>query len=270
MSHRTQTRYWIVLALTIGFGLVILRSGPLAQRLSQWQYERTKPAIDQLPESASTTAAVVTPSLTETPPSAAPAAAEPAPIPPALNRSVSFTSQAPTGNWDEHHEEYCEEASALMVGRFFQSRPIANIADAEAGLLALEQWQIEHFGYFQSTTAAETAQMIADVYDIDATVVDDVSSDSIKQALADGALVVLPTAGRLLHNPYYKQPGPIYHMLVIKGFTADDQFITNDPGTKRGADYVYSSATLLAAVGDYNQNNPEAGAQVMIVVRPNE
>ena len=41
-------------------------------------------------------------------------------------------------------------------------------------------------------------------------------------------------------------------MLVIKGYDAEtDQFITNDPGTRRGAGYRYAAAALFAAINDY-------------------
>jgi hypothetical protein len=41
-------------------------------------------------------------------------------------------------------------------------------------------------------------------------------------------------------------------MLVIKGYDeTQDQFITNDPGTKRGADYRYKTDILISALRDY-------------------
>ena len=36
----------------------------------------------------------------------------------------------------------------------------------------------------------------------------------IKEFLMAGKLVIVPAAGRQLGNPYYKAPGPVYHMLV--------------------------------------------------------
>ena len=61
--------------------------------------------------------------------------------------------------------------------------------------------------------------------------------------------MLVPTAGRELGNPYYKQPGPIYHFLVIRGYTSK-YLITNDVGTRRGEEYKYKFDILINAVHD--------------------
>lgn len=70
----------------------------------------------------------------------------------------------------------------------------------------------------------------------------------------------------MLGNPYFTPPGPIYHMLVIKGYNLTE-FITNDPGTRRGADYVYSYQTLMKAIHDWNNGNVESGKSATISVQ---
>src|SRR5688572_5442442 len=44
--------------------------------------------------------------------------ADPA-LPKTLLLKVPFTPQAPTANWDELHNEACEEASSLMAAAYF-------------------------------------------------------------------------------------------------------------------------------------------------------
>ncbi len=51
-----------------------------------------------------------------------------------INWDVPFTVQAPNANWDEVHKEACEEASALMILRYFDGKTIAGPADAETGI----------------------------------------------------------------------------------------------------------------------------------------
>lgn len=270
--------------------LVSLFIGLFQQRLGQWWYERTKPTELPNPTTLDTQTDYVTkPNLPETEETKerknerTEEQAEPRQqdvhssisssvhsLPDSLNLAVPFTSQAPHANWDARHEEYCEEASALMAGRYFQGRVIENPDDADAAMRELETWQLEHFGYFESTTAAETEAMIEDVYDLTVTIVSDVTADAMKQTLAGGSLVILPAAGRELGNPYFQRPGPIYHMLIVKGYTADGRFITNDPGTRRGADFVYTADRLLNAVGDYNHGDPTNGEKVMLVVTNSE
>ena len=92
------------------------------------------------------------------------------------------------------------------------------------------------------------------------------SITDIKTALSQSKAVIVPAAGRKLGNPYYTQPGPLYHMLVIKGYTKDGRFITNDPGTRRGADFIYDPAVLWNAIRDWNGGDVDTGKKVMIVV----
>jgi len=58
--------------------------------------------------------------------------------------------------------------------------------------------------------------------------------------------------GQALGNPNFTPPGPEYHFLLIRGYNpSTDTFITNDPGTRNGELYKYSSDTLFNAIRDY-------------------
>jgi len=185
-------------------------------------------------------------------------------IPNEFNLDIPFTSQAPFGNWDAAHEEYCEEASLLMANRFLTNQTITGPADADEAMDAIAAWEVERFGYFESTTAEETAIIAREYLGLEAEVMP-FNYVVIHEALLNGRVVIIPAAGRELGNPFFTAPGPIYHMLVIKGWT-EDYIITNDPGTKRGADYVYDPEVLEGAVGDYNHNDPSHGEKLMVVV----
>jgi hypothetical protein len=73
-------------------------------------------------------------------------------------------------------------------------------------------------------------------------------------------------AGRQLGNPNYKQPGPLYHMLVIKGYKKNGDFITNDSGTRKGADYIYQADVIMQAMHDWNGGKVKTGKKVMLIV----
>lgn len=183
-----------------------------------------------------------------------------------LNLDVPFTSQAPDANWDHTHEEACEEAAILMANRFFQGRTIDGSADAEAGLQEIITWEKENLdGVWESTTAEQSAEIISEMLGLKAEIIKNPKVNEIKQAIAENKLVIAPMAGRQIPNPFYKAPGPLYHMLLIKGYT-QDKFITNDAGTKRGANYPYNFKTLLDASHDWNGGAVESGQKVMIVV----
>lgn len=191
-----------------------------------------------------------------------------APPPAEKNLAVPFAVQAPNAKWDREHEEFCEEASILMVGRYFQGRTINGASDTETALQALKRWELDQLGFFESTTAEETALVIAGVYGLAAEVLSNPTIDQIKAAVAAGQPVIIPAAGRQLGNPNFRRPGPIYHMLVVKGYTRRGQLITNDPGTRRGADYVYDAAVVMEAMHDWNGGDVDHGAKVAIVVKP--
>lgn len=188
-------------------------------------------------------------------------------LPAEVNLKIPFTSQAPNKNWSMPYQEFCEEASMLMVASYINKQPIVDPADAEKKLLALRDFELKKFGYYEDMTAAEVAVILREYFNLPKVeVVSDPTSTQIKTALAAGKAVIMPAAGRQLGNPNFQTPGPLYHMLVIKGYLKNGDFITNDPGTRKGADYSYKAETIMQANHDWNGGNVEAGKKVMIVV----
>lgn len=186
---------------------------------------------------------------------------------PEINLDIPFTSQAPHRNWDLPYKEFCEEASVLMAISFVKGLAIPNADFANARMLEIKSFEEKRFGYFEDTSAEETAAIIKEFYKFPAVkVASNPSITDIKLALSQGRAVIVPAAGRQLGNPYYTQPGPLYHMLVIKGYTRDGKFITNDPGTRRGADFLYEPDVLWNAIHDWNGGDVKDGRKVMLVV----
>jgi hypothetical protein len=190
-------------------------------------------------------------------------------LPDEINLDVPFTPQAPFAVWDAFHEDGCEEASALMVGRFWQGKAIDSPADADQELLALGELEIKLFGQNKDTNAEQTAEFMQEFYGFKNVAVRyNITLDDIRAEVGAGRPVILPLYGREL-NPYFSNGGPLYHMLVVKGYTAHGQFITNDPGTKRGEDYVYNGTYLMERIHDFNGGDVLNGKKVMIVAIPN-
>jgi len=189
-------------------------------------------------------------------------------LPNEYNLDVPFTSQAPHANWDFTHEEACEEAAILIASRYFQNREFEGPDDAEKGLQEIIAWEKENLGFFESTTADETARVIREMLNLQAQIIENPAIDEIKRYIFEHKLVLAPAAGRELGNPFFKSPGPLYHMLVIRGYN-QAQFITNDPGTKRGENYPYDFETVFNANRDWNGGDVLGGDKVMIVVGDN-
>lgn len=227
------------------------------------------PAYDGGTPSAQTSPTA--PAAPAVPTSGAPTPKSSSPYPATANLPIPFTPQAPTGNWDQLHEEACEEASSIMANAYLTGDTDALMppAQVEAQISGLTAWEQQNFGYYLDTTAAETAKMIEGYYHLNATVVSDYTETDIEKYIAAKDVVIIPVDGQLIGNPNYTAPGPIYHMLVVRGYTGNGAtIITNDSGTKNGKDYPYSFNTLHSSGADWNHstNTINRGTTEIIVV----
>lgn len=192
-----------------------------------------------------------------------------------VDNNILFVSQAPYGVWDEFHQETCEEASMIMVVNFFHNKPLDK-SIMEQGLIELVAWQTDR-GYTVDIGVDEVVEILDQYFGQPASALTDVSVGRIIAELDKGNLLIAPAAGRNLGNPYFTAPGPIYHMVVIRGYdNATEEFITNDPGTKRGEALRYSYSQLLQAIADWDNNlavdgmtqaEIEQGRKVLILVK---
>jgi hypothetical protein len=197
-------------------------------------------------------------------------------IPDSYNLAVPFAPQAPRGDWSLPYQEACEEASLIMAYRFFSKQGLT-YDEMDSEIKKLVAWQIEKFGYYKDTTSKEVVIMARDYFGMDSELDFDTSVDNIKKIISNNNLIIIPAAGRLLPNPYFSGEGPAYHMLLIRGYTKT-HFITNDPGTKRGEEFVYKHNDLIRAIHDLpfdsggdNIDNLEdkikEGQKVLIVIK---
>lgn len=237
--------WWLVIIVVVAtsgwFGVT-------SSRVQSWWTDLTKPTLPAAENAAQATVNTVVRPLANANLLNQNAAVV---LPTEKNLAVPFTSQAPNANWDADHEEFCEEAAMLMVGRYYQGRGFANATDAENGLQAIKQWEIGHLGFYFDTTAAENATILTGIYGVHVELLVNPTITQIKTAIAAGHPVIVPSAGRQLGNPNFKTPGPIYHNLVIRGYTANGKFITNDPGTRKGEEYLYSEDVIMKAMHDW-------------------
>lgn len=186
------------------------------------------------------------------------------PLPTNLN--IPFGSQAPFANWSLPYQEACEEATVIMVHHYFTGEPL-NAKTMDAEILKLVEWQEKTFGYYKDTTAEEMARMLREYFGHAGVEVRyEFTLEDIKKEVAAGHPVILPAAGRLLPNPNFRQPGPVYHALVAKGFLENGKIITNDPGTRRGADFIYDPDALMNAIHDWNSEDILKGRKAIVVV----
>lgn len=187
---------------------------------------------------------------------------------------VPFTAQAPFANWDdERFQEACEEASILMAMRWVEGRKTISSIEANAEILKMVEFETARYGEFRDTSAADTARLMRDYFGYqNFEVKTDIGAPDIIAELAKGNIVITPMNGRKLPNPYYTPPGPLKHMMVVRGYDpVRNEFITNDPGTRRGEGFRYRTDVFEAAIQDYPTGNDAPILSVrkpMIVVSP--
>lgn len=194
----------------------------------------------------------------------------PAPAPEALRLAVPFISQAPKKNWDVQHEDYCEEAALLMVEAFLNHKTYS-VDQQETALAALYDWQMKNFGHFESTSVAEVVRLAREALKLkNVQVVENPTYEKIRELVAAGHPLIIPANGRALKNPFFKNGGPAFHMLVVRGFTKEGDFITNDPGTQHGENFVYKRAVLMNALHDWDggpvSQKPASGQPRIIII----
>lgn len=189
-------------------------------------------------------------------------------------QTIPFTAQAPFAEWDDlRQQEGCEEASALMAMHWVYGTEIS-LEYARQEIVTMSDKQKLRYGTFVDTSAKDTIDRIfKDYFNYhDLELQYDISPSDIRNALAKGHLVIVPVNGKTLRNPYFRAGGPQRHMIVIVGFDwATGEFITHEPGTKRGENYRYSYEIMRQSLRDYPSGNyvpiPENSPTAMIVVK---
>lgn len=245
-QHRNSLLAFLALVCA---GILLFAVWPKAEEKSQEQAVSVAP-----PEPASQSG-----EASEEPVSLPSAGSEPEPLPeeapaPRDPLKMPFVVQAPLAEWENpFFENACEEASLLMVAHWLRGETAVAPSAAREELLDLAAFQKKRFGHSVDTDAADTQALLEEYYGVQGSSVVAVASlEALKKIVIDGHVVIMPANGRKLGNPFFTPPGPVNHMLVVIGYdAAKDEFVTQDPGTKRGALYRYAGKTLFAALRDY-------------------
>ncbi len=187
--------------------------------------------------------------------------------------NVPFTPQAPFGSWDNIvFQQGCEEASIFMAMLWVEGK-VASPREAAKAIEVLSRFEAKTYGEFRDTSAEDSVRLIRDYFHYENFEVRyDIGVEDIRHELASGNLVIAPVNGQKMGNPFYTPPGPIQHMVVIRGYdTKTKEFIVNDPGTKRGEGFRYPEDILDQALQDYETGYKEPIREVqtaMITVKP--
>jgi hypothetical protein len=130
------------------------------------------------------------------PPEERPAPAPADGIPQKIKIDVPFTTQAPLANWDAYHEEACEETSLIMVKYYLDHKKLTpDVAEKE--IEAMIKFEIDKYGDYKDSNAAEIVKLAKDYYGIgNMKVVYNFKREDIKNYLAQGKPIIVPAAGQ--------------------------------------------------------------------------
>lgn len=219
-------------------------------------------------------------------------------IPPRINLDVPFTSQAPEKNWEEPWQDACEEAAVLMLDAYYKGYGLSPLF-ARDELLKMVAWE-EARGWGLSIEMEKMKTLTAWYMGIEINgdnekiglpaqsgnneinrnseeignneirnkkleIIENPTVEEIKGYVAGGKPILVVAYGKILPNPHFRNGGPEYHALIIRGYT-EDSFITNDPGTQFGENFVYKYNDLLNAIHDWNNGDVANGKSVVLVL----
>lgn len=169
----------------------------------------------------------------------------------AINLPVQFTSQAPYGNWRQPWQDACEETSIVMVNSYYQNLKLDKV-HAKKEILNIFTIKEKIYGKSLDENIEKVKNLINNFLSWESTLVENPTLEQIKEQIDQNQPVIVPAYGRALHNKYFKNGGPEYHMLVVSGYDDDKQeFIVQEPGTSRGLDFRYKYDTILNANHDF-------------------
>lgn len=262
----------IPIIFLIGFGINKLTEKP------ELQENQNVPVVMENPELSNQN------QEKEKPVEETPSATEKEVIPSRFSNSVPFTSQAPYAKWDDLHDEACEEASIIMAHYYLADKEEIPMREAEDAIQEMVEFQMGYFGSHKDLNADEMVELAQEFYEEEYRVINlaensaeknqvfEEKIDYLKSELAKGNIFIIPAAGQELGNPYFSGEGPLYHALVITGYDDSTQeFITNDPGTRRGEKYRYSYEVIWNAIHDFPGKKTEilTGDKKVILVEKN-
>ena len=192
-------------------------------------------------------------------------------LPKKLNLSVPFTSQAPEKKWVQPWEDACEEAAVLMLDAYYKGYNLSPLF-AKDEMLKMVKWQ-DAKGWGYSITLERVKELltwysgkrIGNQAHSHVRIVENPTVDDIKQFIAKRVPVYVVAYGKALPNPHFRDGGPNYHALIIRGYT-EDKFITNDPGTQFGQNFTYKYDVLMNAIHDWNGGDVKHGPKAVLVI----
>ena len=181
-----------------------------------------------------------------------------------INLAVPFTSQAPEKNWDQPWQDACEEAAVLMLDAYHKGYGLSPLFSKDE-LQKMIDWE-EKWDWGGSISIEKVKEIFVEYLNYEnIKIVQDPTINQIKKYIDTGKPVLVVADGKVLPNSNFTNGGPVYHALIIRGYT-DTEFITNDPGTQFGKNFIYEYNDLMESIRDWNNGDVKTGERVVLVI----
>jgi hypothetical protein len=167
--------------------------------------------------------------------------------------NVPNASQVPTGQWnDPRQKDGCEETSIIMAMAWVRGGTSLPAEEVERDIINMSEYERTIFGFFEDTSAEDTARMLKDFYQYqNVTVKTGITSEDIKNELAANRVVLIPLNTRLTGMPMYYGAAPRHTVIAVGYDDTADQIIIQDPLYRTGQKIWIPSVNLNKALSNY-------------------
>ena len=163
-------------------------------------------------------------------------------------KAPPFTVQAPLGVWRSPWNNMAEEASIWMAMAAVNGEEKPALGELSNQLL-----EINAFSDNVQISAEQVKDLIQNEFQYPKAFLTD-NLIQFDQILEDGNLIIVPVNGQILDSPFYGDPGPEYHMILL--YAQDEEnYIYHDPGTRFGAANEAPKQKILESIQDLDGNS---------------
>lgn len=182
---------------------------------------------------------------------------------------VPYTSEMPEGIEKRPWVNACEEASIVMIDKFYQGESTISTSTAIGAMKVLFAIQDKLYGSNDNSSSEHTAYLINNYESYRATIKENPTLEEIKNELRNNRPVLSFHYGFDLKNKNipFSPNGSSYHAMVIVGYDDSKQsFLTHDPGdTIEGANHLYDYQLFMNSFHDYNEKTKKADGPARVL-----
>ncbi len=171
-------------------------------------------------------------------------------LPPAVTIAAPFYPQAPDGKWVLPRAQACSEANIILAAYYLKNKSLTK-EQFKKEVIELTKIQQKAFGTYIEIPLHDLKSLYDTFYgDVWSTrILENPTLDDIKAQLAQGKLIIVPTAGRMLNNPHFFGDGPRFHTILIRWYD-DRYFYTNEVWMMNGENFAYPQDVIMNAMHD--------------------